>query len=690
MTPLPGEEDCFLIFGGNANGTRLGDLHRAEVGRSAAAWDRPCNHCDETCEASTVQWTPQKTAGACPPPRSGHAAVIFEQKFVVLGGENEGGLLDDWHMLNLATLTWSSVAPSLPYPVAHHCAVTLPSIVSSFCFPEPTLFVFGGRTPAPPGPEPASSQDELVEGITLLHRAPETGELTWRTRVAVRDSPEPREWAALVYDKDPSQGRRIWLFGGQSDTKGLVLLQDLHSLDISSADIRPRPQPEGLSLACGAVTGGDMVSVYGADLSGSAARVRLVTPGHVQEGGGIVEAGAIIFRTPPWPQPREGVEVHVSMDGGAFIKCRQTFAFVLPPPRPETPPPPAPHPVGLEPVCGAMSGGDEVRIYGTDLSGSAARVRLLTPGYRLIVEGAVESGDVIFRTPPWNEAKDGVQVAVSMDGGDWFTCPTTFAFSPPPPAPPPEVPPPEPPMQMTPTDPDPTPDAAAPVPEQRPSDTPPTDSGAKDRGPTWRKEGGGAIPFSYKIRREKEDAAAAAFLSPTSAATSTPTPSNSSTPKPSRPHTTATRPMPGTSSRVGAPAASSPAASSLRSLVSVAASSTRTKPSPLTISASRKGVPSPSSPSCVSAAPPPATSPKSPSAAAAQSSTASTATKSPASPAANAAGRVTVSKAAHSSGSVGGGGGGRVLGGKVAGSAAARVSSDMPKGAVKSPSSPKP
>jgi hypothetical protein len=532
-----------------------------------------------------------------------------------------------------------------------------------------------------------------VEGITLLHRAPETGELTWRTRVAVRDSPEPREWAALVYDKDPSQGRRIWLFGGQSDTKGFMMLQDLYSLDLSSADIRPRPQPEELSLACGAVAGGDMVSVYGADLSGSVARVRLVTPGHVQEGGGIVEAGVITFRTPPWPQPREGVEVHVSIDGGAFIKCRQTFAFVPPPARPETPPPPAPNPKGLEPACGAISGGDEVRIYGTDLSGSAARVRLLTPGYRLIVEGAVEGGAVIFRTPPWNEAKDGVQVAVSMDGGDWVTCPTTFAFSlptprpaTPPPAPPQEVPPPEPPTQMIPTDP--TPDTAAPVPEQRPPDTPPADQGAKDRGPTWRKEGGGAIPFSYKIRREKEDAAAAAFLSPTSAATSTPTPSSSSAPKPSRPHTTATRPTPGTSSRVGAPAASSPAASSLRSLVSVAASSTRTKPSPSTTSASRKGVPSPSSPSspcspsCVSAAPPSATSPKAPPAAAAQSSTASTATKSPASPATTAAGRV--STAANSAGSVGGGGG-RVLGGKLAGSAAARGASDMAKGAIKSP-----
>jgi len=87
------------------------------------------------CQAATVQWTPQKTAGACPPPRSGHAAVIFEQKFVVLGGENEGGLLNDWHMLDLATLTWSSVAPSMPYPIAHVFLVYVFPICMHRCVP---------------------------------------------------------------------------------------------------------------------------------------------------------------------------------------------------------------------------------------------------------------------------------------------------------------------------------------------------------------------------------------------------------------------------------------------------------------------------------------------------------------------------------------------------------------------------
>ena len=430
MTPLPGKEDCFLVFGGHANGQQLADLHRAEVGRAAAAWDRACNDCDDTCEAATVQWTRQEPAGGCPRPRSGHAAVIFEGNLVVLGGENEGGLLDDCHVLNIATLTWSAMAPSLPYPVAHHCAVTLPAVVSSFCFSEPTLFVFGGRTLAAPAPDAAASapparqadaqelkppECELVEGITLLHRAPEDGQLTWRTRVAVRGSPPPREWAALAYDKEPAQGRRIWLFAGQSDLQGLVFLQDLHSLDISSADIRPRPHPEGLSPACGDVAGGDEVSIYGADLGGSAARVQLITTGYrgkTLEVEGSVQSGAIVFRTPPWPQPAEGVQVHVSIDGGAYVQCPQPFTFTLPPPRPETPPPPAPRPESLMPDCGALAGGDAVTIYGADLAGGAVRVRLVTPGYRLIVEGTLQGGGVVFCTPPWNVAKAGVEVAV--------------------------------------------------------------------------------------------------------------------------------------------------------------------------------------------------------------------------------------------------------------------------------------
>ena len=128
---------------------RLGDLHRAQLGRAAAAWDKPCKDCDDTCEAATVEWTCQHPSGVQPCPRSAHAAAIFEEKLIICGGEGEAGLLNDCHILDTFTWTWSSITASLPYPLSNHTAVALPGIISSFCFSEPCLFLFGGRTLAP-------------------------------------------------------------------------------------------------------------------------------------------------------------------------------------------------------------------------------------------------------------------------------------------------------------------------------------------------------------------------------------------------------------------------------------------------------------------------------------------------------------------------------------------------------------
>jgi len=253
MTQMPGQEDCVLVFGGSCNGMRLGDVHRAQLGRAAAAWDKPCKDCDDTCEAATVEWTCQHPLGVQPCPRSAHAAAIFEEKLIICGGEGEAGLLNDCHILDTFTWTWSSITPSLPYPLSNHTAVALPGIISSFCFSEPCLFLFGGRTLAPcsgetlagclpetlagclpetslpetrealtlkeglsriapsnakPGtgrpisgatPGPVTSpgapplQYQLVRGITLLHRA-DDGQLVWRAGVAANLSPDsPRE-----------------------------------------------------------------------------------------------------------------------------------------------------------------------------------------------------------------------------------------------------------------------------------------------------------------------------------------------------------------------------------------------------------------------------------------------------------------------------------------------------------------
>ena len=65
----------------------------------------------------------------------------------------------------------------------------------------------------------------------------------------------PAQISGMVYDQEPEQGRRIYLFGGQGDTDGHVLLNDLHTLDVSSADIRPRPRITGVRPSSAVLTG---------------------------------------------------------------------------------------------------------------------------------------------------------------------------------------------------------------------------------------------------------------------------------------------------------------------------------------------------------------------------------------------------------------------------------------------------
>jgi len=64
-----------------------------------------------------------------------------------------------------------------------------------------------------------------------------------------------RQMCGMSYDSDDAQGRTILVFGGASDTQGLVFLQDLYSLDVSSADVRPRPKITAVSPASAALSG---------------------------------------------------------------------------------------------------------------------------------------------------------------------------------------------------------------------------------------------------------------------------------------------------------------------------------------------------------------------------------------------------------------------------------------------------
>ena len=457
VTQFPGRPDCFLLYGGAADGTSFADLHRIEVGRAAAAWDKPCKECDDVCEAATAEWTQEVPAGTPPSPRSGHAAAIFEGRLVVVGGENESGLLADCHVLDTCAMSWSTLGASLPLPLSNHCAVSLPGVISSFCFSEPTLFIFGGRSvsqaqPLPldqtrtaDAPEGAVAECELVGGITLLHRE-HGGDLVWRTRVAVHDSPDAREMGALAFDDEPAQGRRIFLSGGQLDTKGLVILQDLHVCDISSADIRPRPHIERFEPLTGFTSGGEEMSIHGTGLDGNAAVVSFVTSGYRGQTKNVcarLSGGVLRCVTPEWNQPKDGVEIYVCIDGGPCVRCEATFAYAEPPPpRPMTPPPPTPVPAVVE----------------------------KTPDPTPDATPAVAEVEAERAASPHPEQPSQAHEASSS----------------------------------------PTPPAEQEPAEDKPVVPAPAAVAHEDRGPTWRKEGDGPIPFSYKIRREREDASSRA------------------------------------------------------------------------------------------------------------------------------------------------------------------------------------
>ena len=84
-------EGGFIIHGGRAGGA-FGDAWR---------WDDGV-------------WTELRCEGSPPAPRWSHAFVALPgNAFLVCGGRNEAGDLDDAHVLDLGTRTWSRVALSL-------------------------------------------------------------------------------------------------------------------------------------------------------------------------------------------------------------------------------------------------------------------------------------------------------------------------------------------------------------------------------------------------------------------------------------------------------------------------------------------------------------------------------------------------------------------------------------------------
>lgn len=111
-----------LVFGGTNGGKKVNDLHVLDL--------------------RTREWTRPQCKGAPPSPRESHTVtVVGGDRLVVFGGsgEGEGNYLNDVHVLDVPTMTWSTpevkaADRALPAPRDSHSAVAVGA----------RLFVFGG------------------------------------------------------------------------------------------------------------------------------------------------------------------------------------------------------------------------------------------------------------------------------------------------------------------------------------------------------------------------------------------------------------------------------------------------------------------------------------------------------------------------------------------------------------------
>lgn len=111
--------DRMIVFGGTNGSEKVNDLHVLDL--------------------RTKEWSRPKCDGIPPAPRESHTAtVVDDNKLVIFGGSGEGeaNYLNDLHVLDLSTMSWTSpeVKGELPAPRDSHVAAAIGN----------KLFVYGG------------------------------------------------------------------------------------------------------------------------------------------------------------------------------------------------------------------------------------------------------------------------------------------------------------------------------------------------------------------------------------------------------------------------------------------------------------------------------------------------------------------------------------------------------------------
>ncbi|PON48201.1 BTB-kelch protein [Parasponia andersonii] len=207
-----------IVFGGTNGSKKVSDLHILDLG--------------------TKEWMQPECKGTSPSPRESHTATLVnDEKLVIFGGsgEGEGNYLNDLHILDLKTMTWSSpeVRGDIPVPRDSHSAVTIGN----------KLFVYGG-----------DCGDRYNGDVDML----DMDTLTWSRLSVQGSSPGVRAGHAAV-----NIGTKVYVIGGVGDKH---YYNDVWILDVSTCswtqlEIRGQ-QPQGRFSHTAIVTDLD-IAIYG-------------------------------------------------------------------------------------------------------------------------------------------------------------------------------------------------------------------------------------------------------------------------------------------------------------------------------------------------------------------------------------------------------------------------------------------
>ncbi|KAM0954505.1 putative kelch-type beta propeller [Dioscorea sansibarensis] len=227
MGPKPGNRDShstalvghrMVVLGGTNGSKKVNDLHILDL--------------------RTKEWSKPNFKGTPPSPRESHTTTVFgEDKLVIFGGSGEGeaNYLNDVHILDLKSMTWSSpqVKGELPAPRDSHTAVAIGN----------KLVIYGG-----------DCGDRYHGEVDVL----DMENMTWSRLVIQGSSPGVRAGHAAV-----TFGTKVYVIGGVGDKQYYsdVWVLDVTNCSWTQLDIRGQ-QPQGRFSHTAVITGTD-IAIYG-------------------------------------------------------------------------------------------------------------------------------------------------------------------------------------------------------------------------------------------------------------------------------------------------------------------------------------------------------------------------------------------------------------------------------------------